>query len=524
MHSPRQSCRDGKCAYHCEVHAPARQRIVFGMVVTSGVWAAWNGVGFALDSSTRHRAEAAWFIFAAVLLVAALMLGRRAFTVPPGPVPGRHAFRRVAPLILIAGSLLLYAPVLSIGLLSDDFVLLQRVRDGVLIDRSWNYVRPLPLAVWQIAEGMLPATVVPLALHTLNAMVHGLNAWLVLLCASRMQLSPPRAWCAAWLFLVAPYSVETVAWASSVFDLMLTSFVLISAAVMLGDRLSSRARVGVVAILAASAAASKETAIAQPLLLALLIPFAPREHRRAAWWSAAAAMAVMMFYAGWRAGSGISGAPLIPTSGYAAKEMFSRPFGAFGYGIHRQVLEAVPPLGPMVALSWPIVFVAAAWRWHRDPGIFKVAALSAAWMLVSTLPLLAMFFVSDDLQGSRYLYLGAAMWAIATVRMLGGAIGNATPVFNAVMICVLASAVALVLAHQRPWVHAAQVRDRVLAALPAVPPECIVLPAALPDHEAGAYVFRNGFREAAALVHRTTPAGSTSCSAIWRGSGFEVKE
>ena len=135
-----------------------------------------------------------------------------------------------------------------------------------------------------------------------------------------------------------------------------------------------------------------------------------------------------------------------------------------------------------------------------------------------------MFFVSDDLQRSRYLYLGAAMWSTATVVMLAGATGKTTPALNAVVILEIASAAALVLAHQRPWLRAAQVRDRVLAALPTVPRDCTVLTTALPDHEAGAYVFRNGFQEAAAPVHRPTPPGSASCTAIWQGSGFEVKE
>lgn len=504
------------------MRAGAGQRVLFSLVVTGGAWAAWNGVGFALDPATRHRAETAWFIFAAVLLAAGLSLGRRAFETRPDAAGTRGADPPTAPLILITCSLILYAPVLSIGLLSDDFVLLQRAREGALIDRSWDYVRPLPLALWQLVNGLVPTAVVPPVLHTLNATVHGLNAWLVLLCALRLHRPPRVAWSAALLFLAAPFAVETVAWASGVFDLMLTSCVLISAVVMLSDGVSFGVRVGLVAILAVAAAAAKETAIAQPLLLALLIPFVAREHRRAACWSVVAATAVMLSYVCWRVAAGMSGAPLIPASGYAAKEMISRPFGAVGFGIHRQVLEAVPLLGPMVALTWPIIFVAAAWKWQRDPGIFRMVAFGAAWMLVSTLPLLAMFFVSDDLQGSRYLYLGAAMWSIAMATMLAGATGRGRIAENAVLMVLIASAAATVLAHQRPWVRAAEMRDRVVKAMATVTAECDIRDSkGLPDTVAGAYVFRNGFAEAAVLIRPALSSPRAGCGLQWNGSAFE---
>src|SRR5688500_6351125 len=122
---------------------------MFGVVVFTGLWAAWNGVGCALDPATRHRAEAAWFIFTAALVAGGLTTGRRSQASPPNPGRANDVARNAAPLILVAGSLIVYAPVLGVGLLSDDFVLLQRARDGALVDRSWEYVRPLPLVIWR---------------------------------------------------------------------------------------------------------------------------------------------------------------------------------------------------------------------------------------------------------------------------------------------------------------------------------------------------------------------------------------
>jgi hypothetical protein len=500
------------------------RKAMFAVVVLTGLWAAWNGVGFALDSATRHRAEAAWFIFAAALVVAGLTTGRRPLPSPPNPGPAGSVVRTAAPLILVAGALILYAPVLGVGLLSDDFVLLQRARDGVLIDRSWEYVRPLPLAVWRAVDAALPSGAVPAALHALNAALHGLNAWLVMRCAAGLQQSSRVAWSAALLFLAAPFAVEAVTWASGIFDLMLVLLVLIAAAVLLSERLPLTRRVAVIALLTALAAASKETAVAQPLLLALLIPFVRREQRRAAWWSTIAASIVIVLYVGWRLSAGITAAPLLPDSGYALKEMLSRPFGAVAFGVHHQVLDAVPLLAVALAVAWPMIWITAAWKWLREPGMFTIMLLGAAWLLISTLPLLSMFFVGDDLQGSRYLYLGSTVWSIAVVVAIAGSQPRTATTSTAALAVMIVVAVAIVVAHQGPWRQAAATRDRVLEALEGLPANCTVRTDDLPDTEAGAYVFRNGFREAEALV-RAAPAGTTSpCVARWRGTAFEVRE
>jgi len=171
-----------------------------------------------------------------------------------------------------------------------------------------------------------------------------------------------------------------------------------------------------------------------------------------------------------------------------------------------------------------MIWITAAWKWMREPGMFRIILLGAAWMLISTLPLLSMFFVGDDLQGSRYLYLGFTVWSIAVVVAIAGGIARTAPASTAALAVMIAVSVAIVLAHQRPWQQAAATRDRILEALEGLPPNCTVRTDDLPDTEAGAYVFRNGFAEAEALV-RAGPAGMASpCVARWQGTSFEVRE
>ena len=49
---------------------------------------------------------------------------------------------------------------------------------------------------------------------------------------------------------------------------------------------------------------------------------------------------------------------------------------------------------------------------------FELLAFATAWVLVSVSPLLTMFFVSDNLEGARYVYLGSAMWSVAVVALI----------------------------------------------------------------------------------------------------------
>src|SRR4026207_2480338 len=110
-------------------------------------WAAINSVMYAADTTNRHRAESAWFLFSAALLIAAVwhpasagfFRDSRSRLNSPAKA-GRSTITLIASLAI---AFALYYPMLSIGLLSDDFVLVARAQGGVLVDAKWDYLRPL---------------------------------------------------------------------------------------------------------------------------------------------------------------------------------------------------------------------------------------------------------------------------------------------------------------------------------------------------------------------------------------------
>ena len=141
-------------------------------IVVGGGWALINGLAYAADFSKRYRAEAAWFLFAAVLLIAAVdAIMRGAVTGDRQRLATPHQLA-IAFVTLLALGVALYFPILSLGLLSDDFVLLSHARSGVFADRSWDYLRPLPLVIWSGLNQLVEPKAVPTLLHAFSIALH----------------------------------------------------------------------------------------------------------------------------------------------------------------------------------------------------------------------------------------------------------------------------------------------------------------------------------------------------------------
>jgi hypothetical protein len=155
--------------------------------------------------------------------------------------------------------------------------------------------------------------------------------------------------------------------------------------------------------------------------------------------------------------------------------------------------------------------------------------MAVGLILMSIATMLPFFFVSPDLRGSRYLYLGSAGWAIvlcavgATVAAQSSALARVAAGALIVMISVDVVAVRL---HLRPWRAAASSRDRVeraaLATQDLMACRSVHL-SDLPDTADGAYVFRNGAAEAFARDLRIEASIDDTvgpCSFRWTGEQF----
>ena len=268
----------------------------------------------------------------------------------------------------------------------------------------------------------------------------------------------------------------------------------------------------------ALALASKETAVAIPLLCALLALRNAGTRRRQLALVCVSAVVVAV-YSVWRLAQGIPASHTSLPSGYAAKELLSRPFAALALPLHRSV-PALPVLSAALALLWPTGLAMAAAAWRMRPAGYRRIVIGAGWAMASVLPVFTMFFVGDDLQGSRYSYLASTMWAISVVSVVGDAVpnGNARAAEALALAVVIAFAV-LLRFNLRPWEAASETRDQVLRAYAAL--ECRPQDVTgLPDAVEGAYVFRNGFAEAVVGLGGNRQAAS--CSVRWTGDTFEL--
>jgi hypothetical protein len=140
-----------------------------------------------------------------------------------------------------------------------------------------------------------------------------------------------------------------------------------------------------------------------------------------------------------------------------------------------------------------------------------------------------MFYVADNLEGSRYLYLPLCGWA----ALLGSLLVDGRRRWRWLGLSGAAVIVATwslgLVAHVTVWHEASALRDRVLASAAARyrTSPCLTLRFdEVPDSVDGAYVFRNGFREALAsqegnweraLKGGPVPAG---CTFRWQLDGF----
>jgi hypothetical protein len=487
----------------------------FALYCVASVRLAWILIAFYVTGDARRlHLESAWFLFVAATIVTA-WVRRQATDSPLEDSPAGGSLTLVG-LGAVAVSVLLYWRAFRVGLLSDDYVLLTFLPG---IDTDWQFFRPLPLLVWSAVHPLFGAA----GLHAINVILHGVNATLVYRLSTTLLPSLPRAssLSAAALFLTFPAAVEPVLWNAGVFDVTLVTCSLLF--VLSLAQSSARASVGgVVALIAALLC--KETAVAL-CLLAWLVWFAGIGGFR----RAAAATVICALYIGIRLTSTDAPATDAPL-GYFLKEMLGRPFASL----------AVPWAADEVARS-PILLavlpqglLASLWLMHaRTPRASRRRMIFAAWILAAVAPLMSFFYVSEDLEGSRYLYLPLVGWALLLADLSGRQTKTAGRLIGAATISWLViSGTYGVFRHQNAWLRAADSRDDVLrrAALAATNSTCErAVFVGLPEAVGGAQLFRNGFIEAAATAGiRAAPAGdaavASDCTFVWTGEDFRRED
>ena len=473
----------------------------------------------------RHNFEAAGIAFVVVLLLFSLShLGhwRDAPPSPEAPLVPRPQWVTLAPAALAAAA---FGWTVSLGPLSDDFVLRKWAVAGEWIPPDWNFVRPLPLGVWQLLFGLGGSWA---AIHLVNVLLHVVNSALVAHIGDSW-LGPRAGVSAGIIFALFPTSTEAVGWSAGVFDLASTAFALGAVAVWL-SRSGTAGTVRTLLLLCAGGLLSKETGLAIPLLLLLVVALSPTRPSRLQIVQVLIAGLLSVAYLAIRA----STAPVVaghlqnlPGDRRQWKDLLVRPFS--GLTVPMRTDEGVDTAVYVGGLLLLTLFAIAAIRvsrasstGHGSNRAAAVLCLGVGWVTLSTLPLLLSFYVAPNLEGSRYLYLPSAGFALAASVAFDRWGGSR---LNVVASLALAGLLALFVTRlneeRHLWVAAASIRDALLtdAARVARAQACGSLAVRdAPDAVRGVFVFREGL--AVALDAVATVAGGRSCELRWTGSAL----
>ena len=491
-------------------------RILRGATIVFGAYAALLCVEYFVGArgTKRHHIEAALFVGAALWTI--LMLSAARFE-------GRAATRASIGGGLAAAlvALLLYCRAVGVGFLSDDYVLREWALQRQLLGGGWPFIRPVALACWALVLQLGGGGA---ELHTVNVALHALNAALVTVLGVRVGLNVRSAILSGCVFALWPSQVEPVVWTAGIFDVLMTAFVLSAILLYLrAVRLASYALAAASIALVAAALLTKETAVAIPVLLAVLR--APSWRRdaisRVERWLALFAIGLIAFYLFYRLRLHlpISAAPGL--NRYVLKEHLSRVFGGLSipftaFRVHRH--PAIAIWSAVAALSTAVVVAT------ENPA--KPVALQALlWCLIASLPAFGTLFVGPELQGSRFLYLSCVGWALflgAGFTSIANRRGRGAFALLLAVLCVCACAQQQ--ERLSAWRRASVVRDVILddAVRLASAGGCSQITVqSLPGDLDGAQLFTNGFAQAYDGV-RPAISGGTSCTFAWDGDHLQA--
>lgn len=491
-------------------------RVLPLFVAVTWVWLAGLTAAAMLGLDVRrHNFEAAGLAFGiahSALMLTATSIDGASRAMPPVP--------RLTTVAVAFVALLAYGWSLSLGPLSDDFVLVQWARLPDLVPADWPYIRPLPLALW---SGITSIGGGWATLHAVNVLGHACNASLVAVLCTAWSGSR-GALAAGLVYALFPASAEAVAWTAGVFDVLSTTCALSAVLVSVYCRPSRRSAVAV-AVLTFAGLLCKESAIAIPALILVshVVMTGRRSARGLGNLGASAAVCVGYMLLRLTASSSVMDhLSNWPTGRRGWKDVLVRPFA--GVIVPIRTDEGVALSAYVAVASFLVILlfaVAASSRRNRGASPISVGYLGGvAWILVTAAPLLLSFYVAPNLEGSRYLYLPAVGYALAVSAAASGSYRPTSQIVAYACIVVLLVTFAVRGNVERQhWRAGAALRDAVLAEVRRIAAEegCSEMEIAdAPDNLRGVFVFRVGVQQAIQpLLPPSTPP--RTCLVRWTG-------
>ncbi len=473
----------------------------------------------------RFRIETFFMWFVAVGLLTVILRA-------PGSDPGHPdetflAWQSLALFGVFAVVVLLqYSNAIGVGFLSDDFVIADWASRREWIHAAeTGFVRPVVPMTWGLLS-FLPFTW-PATLHVFNLLLHALNASLLTAIGLKLGLNRASAVAAGLIFATMSSLTEAVVWISGMQDVLMATCALGAVLAVLGLRAlpnETPLRAGTAVVLTAIAMGVKETAVAIPVLAWIAAWATPygigRGTRRRTLFTMTT---VAILYVAIRVAAGIPSGYSQGIGRYFFKQLTVEPFAGLGAPWSSSWAQANPWAGLSRILIVAII-AAGFLMFRRRDGRLGVSLVAAAWVLVAVLPVFSLFHVSATLEGSRYLYLPAAGFALLLAVLLSAV---ARPVGATIAPFAVAAGVIVValpsLAATRVeiirWSEAANLRDQILNSyVKVVPPDfCSTFVAeGVVDNVDGAYVLRNGFSQALREMGAPTdPTSGAPCRVTW---------
>lgn len=474
------------------------------LLTVAGIYVVFLLYGrYVTGSIPRHRVETGGFILGGVALlcsslVAAALRRERVVLSPPAAVSPPSWRSVLGGYVLALGvSLLLYWPVLFVGYFYDDYIHIRQVLEGELGVGTGQRFRPTSFMLWHLA---LSTGFTDVGLHFVNIALHAGNAVLTFVVGTRLGFSRRLALIAAALFITFPTSVEAVSWVVALPDLLMTTLCLLFLCLL---PVATRPRAALAAATVMVAAlCTKETAISIPAIAVAAYAWSPRVRDTRTWLMGTAVLGASIF-AIWRIMTPTDFNFLQQPSQYLFQKMTSMSIGALALPWKQAVLESHRAAAFLWSAAVTVVFTLYFIRCTKDTRAAGTVARFGAWIAFSFAPVYTWFFISPDLEGGRYLYLATPAWSMLIVACVASelpATGRRRAVGAVAIVGItLAAFVFGVRSGVGAWTAAAQVRDDVLAAAESVmdESECQrVVFLRLPESLDGAFIFRNGFRDA----------------------------
>lgn len=422
----------------------------------------------------------------------------------------RLARAAVAALLTLAA----FAPALSVGFLSDDFLILRALDGGGplgFLVFGWSFFRPLTsLSLW-LDRAAWGSTAVgfhatSLTLHAACAFAVGELARSLVRAGVLRDANDRLPVLATAAFAVAPSHAEPVCWLAARGDLLATLFGVAALALHLERR---RALAIAAFFLALSA---KESVLALPLVALALDrrPLRARLPDLGAFTLALAGFVVLRRAASghWIGGYGTS-VHLTPDPLAWLASLATYPWRAVSPALARTA-SVTTRLAELAGLAPIALAFALALSPSRRRSAGRAIALLTSALVLAALPVLSLEVARADVEGERFLYFPSVFGVVAISAALV-TIANRTAQRVASLAFVAGWAVALA-----PSVIVFRTSGEIVracvAALAAAPRDVVVI--GLPESYRGAPTLRNGLREALAREEEPSIAAFTALAEV----------